>query len=188
MRRAGPPALAPVRAAGCAAGVTLALLLGGSACSRRASAPAPQAVPRAEVWAAIQPRAARYRLDPAFVYALVAAESNFDAHARHGDARGLLQLKPVAWRLVSAEPYEPAVWDWRKNLAAGIDYLAYARSYLHRENAFSYPLLLAAFHYGLDYVAARKFDAEKIPIPDNPIYRQLWAGNLAPVPAPRAGG
>jgi soluble lytic murein transglycosylase-like protein len=143
---------------------------------------------RAEIWAAIQAPAARYRLDPAFVYALVAAESNFDPLARHGDARGLLQLKPRAWRTVSAAPYEPAVWHWRANLETGIDYLAYSRGYLHRKTAFSYPLLLAAFHYGLDFVEERRFEIRRVPVPANEIYRQLWHGNLAPVPPPVAAG
>ncbi|HVS52225.1 MAG TPA: lytic transglycosylase domain-containing protein [Opitutaceae bacterium] len=156
-----------------------------TACSRRdtgALAPPPT---RAEIWAAIQPPAKRYDLDPAFIYALVAAESNFDPRARNGVACGLLQLKPGAWRAVSTAPFEPAVWDWRMNLAAGIDYLAYSRSYLHKKTAFSYPKLLAAFHYGLDYVEERHFDASRVPIPDNAIYRELWRGNLAPVAPPR---
>lgn len=168
----------------------LLLLLGGlAACSRRGPAPAdPGATPppsHAEIWAAIQPVAARYRIEPAFVYALVAAESNFDIRAHRGEARGLLQLTPRAWRAVSLQPYEPTVWDWRANLAAGIDYLAYSRSYLHKKTAFSYPLLLAAFHYGLDYVEERRFDVSRVPVPDSQIYRELWRGNLTPVPAPR---
>ncbi len=162
------------------------LVLGLAACSRDRP-PAADAGPpptRAEIWAAIQPLAARYRVEPAFIYALVAAESNFDPRARNGAARGLLQITPRAWRTVSAVPYEPAVWNWRSNLEAGIDYLAYSRAYLHRKTTFSYPLLLAAFHYGLDYVEERDFNLGRIPIPDSPIYRELWSGNLAPVRPP----
>src|SRR4051812_30680875 len=125
----------------------------GRAERSRPSQPAPT---RSEVFAAIEGRAAKYLLDPAFVYALVAAESNFDPTARNGEACGLLQLKPAAWRTVATTPFEPNVWDWRANLDAGIDYLAYSRAYLHRKNAFSYPLLLAAFHYGLDYMEERR--------------------------------
>lgn len=139
---------------------------------------------RRDIWNAIQAPAARYRIDPAFVYALVAAESNFDPQARNGIACGLLQLKPAAWRAVSSLPFDPEVWHWRRNLEVGIDYLAYVRSYLHRRTAFSYPLLLASFHYGLDYVEERHFDAGSIAVPDSPIYRRLWSGDLAPVPVP----
>lgn len=139
---------------------------------------------RRQIWEAIQPIAARYRMEPAFVFALVAAESNFDPKARNEDARGLLQIKPAAWSVVSDAPYEPAVWDWRTNLEAGIEYLAHTRSVLHRRNAFSYPLLLAGFHYGLEYLEERNFDLGRVPIPPNEIYRQLWRGNLAPVPPP----
>jgi len=160
-----------------------------TACARRADTAGADAPPpsHAEIWAAIQPLAARYRMEPAFIYALVAAESNFDVRARNGDARGLLQLKPRAWRVVSSAPYEPTVWNWRANLGAGVDYLAYSRSYLHKQRGveFSYPLLLAAFHYGLDYVEERRFDVTRVAVPASPIYQELWRGNLAPVPVPR---
>ena len=166
----------------------LAVALVFPACSRRdandlSAAPPPT---RAEIWTAIQPLAARYRMEPGFIYALVIAESNGDPRARNGDARGLMQLKPVAWRTVSVAPYEPAVWDWRANLTAGVDYLAYSRAYLHarRGVTFSYPLLLASFHYGLDYVEARRFDVSGVSIPDSAIYRELWRGNFNPVPPP----
>jgi len=166
--------------------ISLWLCLLGTSCSRDRDAPRTIIPPptRAEIWAAIQAPATRYGIDPAFIYALVAAESNFDPRATNGDARGLLQLKAAAWRAVSPDPYTTAVWNWRANLAVGIDYLAYSRSYLHRKTTFSYPLLLAAFHYGLDFVEERRFDLGRIPVPDNVIYRQLWAGNLSPVPPP----
>jgi soluble lytic murein transglycosylase-like protein len=154
-------------------------------CSRREGEPETKPPPtRTEIWAAIQPLAQRYRIEPAFIYALVAAESNFDPKARNGEARGLMQLKPAAWRAVSTEPFEPNVWNWRKNLEAGVDYLAYSRSTLHRRTTFSYPLLLAAFHYGLDFVEEYSFDVTRVPVPDNAIYRKLWAGQRAPVQPP----
>lgn len=160
----------------------LGILLGG--CDRAEPAGV-EPVAREEVWRAIQPLAGRYRMEPAFIFALVAAESNFDALARNGDARGLMQLKLAAWRTVSAEPYDPAVWDWRKNLEAGVDYLAWCRSYLHRRGNFSYPVLLASFHYGIDYVKERNFQLSRLQCPDNEIYRELWSGNLSPIPPPK---
>jgi soluble lytic murein transglycosylase-like protein len=165
--------------------VTL-IVLGFTACSRSGSnvGAADRPPTRTEIWLAIQPMAERYRISPAFIYALVAAESNFDPAARNGTARGLLQIKPAAWHAVSTAPYEPTVWNWRRNLEAGVDYLAYSRAYLHKKTTFSYPLLLAAFHYGLEYVEERNFNVGSIPVPDSPIYRQLWSGNLTPVPPP----
>lgn len=165
--------------------VSLAVLTVSMGGCLRPSVEAPPT--KAEIWAAIQPQAQRYRIDPAFIYALVAAESAFDPLARNGEARGLLQLKPAAWATVSAEPYEPTVWAWRANLEAGIDHLAFTRSALQRRSdvEFSYPLLLAAFHYGFDYVEARRFEVGRLECPDNPIYRELWAGRLAPVVPPR---
>ena len=47
---------------------------------------------RAEIWAEIQPLALRYRIEPEFIYGLVAAESNFDARARNEEARGKREL------------------------------------------------------------------------------------------------
>lgn len=155
-------------------------------CNRqRESAVETIAPSREAVWAAIQPHAERYKIDAAFIFALVAAESNFDPNARNGEARGLLQIKPGAWATVSREPYEPTVWQWRRNLEVGIDYLAYSRSYLHKKTAFTYPKLLAAFHYGLDYLEQREFDMRRVPTPDNVIYRELWRGNLTPVKLPQ---
>ena len=164
----------------------LLIVLGLTACRRGSPAGGVADSPptRAEIWAAIQPMAQRYRIDAAFIYALVAAESNFDALARNGEARGLLQVKPRAWRSVSTLAYEPAVWNWRTNLEVGVDYLAYSRATLHKRATFSYPLLLAAFHYGLDYVEEHGFSADRIPVPENPIYRKLWSGDLAPVRPP----
>jgi hypothetical protein len=153
-------------------------------CSRQDAA-APDPATRETVWAAIVPLAERYRMEPAFIYALVAAESNFDPAARNGEARGLMQIKPGAWRTVSREPYEPNVWAWRQNLATGVDYLAWCRSRLHQKQKFSYSLLLASFHHGLDHVEAREFDLGRLEVPDSVIYRELWRGNLAPVPPPK---
>src|ERR1051326_6485775 len=108
---------------------TLALVLVfiGVGCSRQRDAETslPPPPTRAEIWAAIQPFAERYRIEPGFIYELGAAKSKFDPRARNGDARGLFQLQPGAWRTVSKQPYEPAVWNWRTNLETGIDYLAY---------------------------------------------------------------
>jgi soluble lytic murein transglycosylase-like protein len=176
--------LIPVNAAG---RLAIAFVLAGVLAGCGGTAPAPgdlEGPTRLEVWEAIVPQAERYLLDPAFVYALVAAESNFDPAARNGQARGLMQIKPAAWRSVTEVPYESAVWDWRQNLRVGIDYLALCRSTIHREATFSYPLMLAAFHYGIDHVARRGFDLRRIPPPENDIYRRLWSGDLAPVPPP----
>ena len=123
-------------------------------------------------------------MDPSFVFALVAAESNFNPKASYGEARGLMQLKPAAWKDVASLPYEPAVWSWRTNLSTGIDYLAFCRSSLHAKGVFSYPLLLASFHYGYEFVRDRQFDLGRIPVPENAIYQKLWAGDLKPIPTP----
>lgn len=123
-------------------------------------------------------------LEPGFVYAIIRIESNFDPRARRGEARGLMQIKPGAWRAVSALPYEPAVWDWRTNLRVGVDSLASLKRTLEARGVFSYPLLWASFHYGLDYAAGRGFDMSRIDRPSDPIARRLWAGETDPVRPP----
>ena len=137
------------------------------------------------VWEAIQARAAHEGLDAGFVYSLVAAESSFDPHAAHGRARGLMQLTPEAWESVSKIPYPGAVWDWRTSLDVGISRLADLRRKLVAKGVFSYPLLLEAYQRGPDFVASRKFDLHRMPRPENPIARRLFAGELHPVPPPR---
>jgi len=96
--------------------------LTAAACRRRA-APSEAMPSQADIWREIQPLAERYRMDAAFIFALVAAESDFDPRARNDDARGLMQLKPVAWRTVRRDPYEPGVWSWKENLTAGVEFL-----------------------------------------------------------------
>ena len=111
-------------------------------------------------------------------------ESNFDPSAKQGEARGLMQIKPRAWRAVSQLPYETAVWDWRSNLTVGIDGLASIKKTLTEKGAFSYPMLWASYHYGLDYTAAHGFDMSRIPRPSDPISFKLWSGEVHPIAPP----
>jgi hypothetical protein len=140
---------------------------------------------RRAIWEALQPMARENGIDPGFVYAIVKLESNFAPHARRGEARGLMQLKPGAWKAVTDIPYEPAVWEWRTNLRVGVGGLAAAKRTLEARGVFSYPLLWATFHYGLDYVAARGFDMSRIDRPSDPISRRLWSGEIRPVGPPK---
>ena len=89
-------------------------------------------------------------IDPLFVYAIVKLESNFDPRAKRGEARGLLQIKPRAWKAVSSPPLcETAVWDWRSNLAVGMDGLAATKKALKEKGCFLIPVALAlARHVG----------------------------------------
>ncbi|HMD60029.1 MAG TPA: transglycosylase SLT domain-containing protein [Opitutaceae bacterium] len=140
---------------------------------------------RRDVWEAVQPLAAMRGIDPLFVYAMVGVESGFDPRASRGEARGLLQIKPRAWRAVSSIPYEANVWDWRTNLSVGVDALASLKGRLSERGVFSYRLLWAAYHYGLDYVEARGFDMGRIPRPADPVSTRLWSGDTRPVDPPQ---
>ena len=166
--------------------VVSALILAGCA-PRAGNAPAelPSTLEaRRAIWASIQPMASIRRLDPQFVYAIVRLESNFDPHAKNGEARGLMQIKPSAWRAVSRLPYETVVWDWRSNLAVGMDELAAMKKALTAKGSFSYPMLWASYHYGLEYTESHGFDMSRIPRPSDPISSRIWAGDFHPVKPP----
>lgn len=75
---------------------------------------------RAEIKQLAVADGARYRIDPALIEAIVAAESGFDPKATSAaGARGLMQLMPkTAAALDVADAYDPA-----QNVAAGTRYL-----------------------------------------------------------------
>lgn len=129
--------------------------------------------------------AAARGLDPQFVYALVGIESRFDPRAKHGENRGLLQIKPRAWKAVSDTPYDVGVWEWRTNLAVGMDGLAAAKRSLEERGVFTYPVLWAAYHYGFDYTAAHGFDQSRIPRPSDPVAFRIWSGDIHPIAPPK---
>ncbi|HEY1793697.1 MAG TPA: transglycosylase SLT domain-containing protein [Opitutaceae bacterium] len=140
---------------------------------------------RREIWAAVQPLAARKGVDAQFVYALIRAESNFDPRAHRGEARGLMQVKRRAWESVTDDSYDRHVWEWRANLGVGVDLLGNLKASLERRGHFSYALLWASYHYGLEYVAARGFDMGRIPRPADSVARRLWEGDRNAFPPPR---
>ncbi len=150
------------------------------------SPPAGQPAPTEEnIWRLLEHDAPAYGLDPRFVFALVKAESRFDPYAFNLGARGLLQIRPDAWYDTSDESFHEA-WNWEKNTRAALKYLAWCRDYLNRRQAFSLPLLAACYHYGVGEVSDADFQIKNLPRPKNAIYRELFAGNVAPVPAPGA--
>jgi hypothetical protein len=56
---------------------------------------------------------------------------------------------------------------------------------LEQKHVFSYPLLWACYHYGLDYVAAHGYDVNRIPIPSDPVAYKLWSGEIHPLAPPQ---
>lgn len=143
----------------------------------------PRYIPRAEVWRVVEREAAKHGLAPDFVMAIVAAESSFNARARNQDARGLMQMRPIAWREVSDKPRWRA-WRWQEDIEVGTAYLGFLKTFLEREGQFSYPLLAASYRYGPSRVKRSGFRLEALPVTRNEIYRELFRGNASPVARP----
>jgi hypothetical protein len=137
-------------------------------------------IPPELVWSKVKQEAAIYDLEPAFVYAIVFAESSFRPHARNTGGNGIMQVSEVTWRDMTDLNYEQ-VWDWRVNIEVGTAYLGWCKNYLERKNKFSYPLLAACYNKGPDHVRKNNFNIEKVGITSNVVYRELFKGNLAPV-------
>ena len=103
----------------------------------------------------------RFRFDPAFILALIQAESGFRVRATSpAGALGLMQLMPASaaviarengWKWGGAE----SLWDPRVNLTLGISYLASLR---HKYRGRSPYFFIAAYNIGparLDELLAR---------------------------------
>jgi soluble lytic murein transglycosylase-like protein len=144
---------------------------------------APRMIAQAEVWKLVQEEAAKYDLKPEFVYAIVAAESGFNAHASNAGSRGLMQLRAPAWQTVSKKPFRRA-WNWKDNIRAGTAYLGYLKGLLEKQNQFSYALLAASYHQGPNRVKQAGYKIEALPGSRNRIYQALYRGETAPVTPP----
>ena len=144
---------------------------------------APKYLPATLVWPVARAEALHNQLDPRFVFAILRAESSLNAYADSGYARGIMQMSKGAWNVVSEEPWSNA-WDWQKNISAGVLYLAHCRRLLMEEKKFSYPLLAACYRYGFTTIKTAGFDMERLDLPQNDTYRELFKGKIPPAPAP----
>jgi len=145
--------------------------------------PKPKYIDEGKVWQAVQEEAEKQALDPFFVYAIIAAESSFNARARNGDAFGLMQVRPDAWKTVSDKPHRRA-FRWRENIEAGTAYLGHLKESLEKQKQFSYPILAASYRHGPNRVRKVDFDLSKLPAPKNKIYQKLQRGERSPVSPP----
>ncbi|MBI4567405.1 MAG: lytic transglycosylase domain-containing protein [Planctomycetes bacterium] len=100
--------------------------------------------------ALVRAAAAEFRLEPEFVFAVIAAESKGDPTARSSaDARGLMQLLPRTAEYVAGKcrlPYDGAddLYDPAVNIRLGCAYLAM----LERQFGPDKRLILAAYNWG----------------------------------------
>jgi soluble lytic murein transglycosylase-like protein len=99
---------------------------------------------RREIWGSNS--AALHDIDPSFVYAIVNEESNFDSHARKGDANGLVWIKPRSRRAANRLPYESLVWNWRTNLAVGIEELSMVKKTVIEKGSSRTPMIWPSYH------------------------------------------
>lgn len=164
----------------------LAALLLGYCLGRKPTAPVP--AQEETVWTYIARTAPEQGLSPHFVYALAMAESSLDPLAETHVARGILQMTEPAWSEVAGDvPYRKA-WNWQTNITMGMRYLVLCREFLVKEHgSWSYPLIAACYRYGMYRVRDVGFELKRLPRPRNKIYRELFRGNVAPVPTPAGG-
>lgn len=127
------------------------------------------------IWPYVQKEATEAGLDPHFVYAIAFAESTLDPFADSGRARGVMQLKEIAWKTVTDIPYAYA-WDWQTNIKVGIAYLNYCKNILLKNNRFSYPILAASYRYGPTYMKKIGYNMSKVKKSTNKVYKQILSG------------
>ena len=137
-------------------------------------------IPKELIWKKVVQEAGVYGLEPAFVYAIVFAESSFRPRARNTGGNGIMQVSPATWGDMCNYPYD-LVWDWQVNIEVGTAYLGWCKNYLEGKKAFSYPLLAACYNKGPDFVRKNKFDIHEIGKTNNDTYAQLFKGNLSPI-------
>lgn len=75
---------------------------------------------------AVRSAAAAYGLEQELVYAVIRAESNFDASAESkAGAKGLMQLLPSTAFFIGGEGADEELFDAERNVALGCKYLRY---------------------------------------------------------------
>lgn len=141
---------------------------------------APDFVDQNAVFAKVTAECLPASLHAPFVVGIVRAESAYDANARNGKYRGIMQLSRPVWETYSDEPFSK-VYDWELNIEVGVAYLNHLKGMLRKEEKFSYPRLAAAYLHGYNALQEAGFDIKKLPPTENVIYAKLFAGELAPV-------
>jgi hypothetical protein len=66
-----------------------------------------------------------------------------------------------------------------------MDSLVVMKKTLEERGLFTYPLLWASYHYGVDYVVAHGCDMSRIPRPSDPVSYKLWSGDAHPINPPK---
>jgi len=144
-------------------------------------------IPSEEVWKCAEHLGLQYNIDPLLIFSIACAESTLDAHADSGHARGIMQMSPDAWAEVTDRDFDEA-WDWRENMEEAVCYLQLLKSRLLADDSYSWPVLVASYHYGLGKIEQSDYNLAKLLQPKNRIYSQLFNGETPddlPAPAPK---
>lgn len=165
---------------------TMLMTFGASICGEFIAdynAREPKFIEELEVWDFVKAECVEAKLHPGFVYALIYAESSFDAHYQNVKYRGMMGLSKTAWNYSAKRGYHEA-YDWKLNVRYGIDYLELLRDKLYEERAFSYSMMAACYYYGFQEMKNADFRITYDDLPENQLYRKLMAGSLQPMPIP----
>jgi hypothetical protein len=59
------------------------------------------------------------------------------------------------------------------------------KTVLTEKGVFSYPMLKASYHYGMDCTAGHGFDMSRVPSPSDPVSYKVQSGDLHPLHPPK---
>lgn len=142
-------------------------------------------IPPETVWDFIERETRKHHLDPGFIFAIAMAESSLNAHAvsSNGSARGIMQMSEDAWTDVTRRSWRHA-YNWKTNIRMAIRFMLVNRDRLVAEGKFNYPRLAGAYRFGYGTLRQANFDVTRLPPSTNLIYREIFSGNIRPVPTP----
>ena len=140
-------------------------------------------IPSADVWEKAEQLGARNDIDPLLIYAIACAESSLNDRADSGHARGIMQMTDDAWADVTQKSYSEA-WNWRTNMEMATCYLRLLKKRLEKSQHYSWPILVASYHFGIGTVERHGYNTARLPAVHNRIYRDMLKGITPKLPFP----
>jgi len=140
-------------------------------------------VPPQEAWQKADELGLANDIDPLLIFAIACAESSLDGHASNTKARGLMQMTPSAWEMVTNSPFRDA-WVWQRNMEVAVSYLVLIKERQIKAKNYSWPTLVAAYRFGPNAVHRANYNIRRLPKARNEIYKELLAGRSPKLPLP----